>query len=132
MSSRTLHALGGCSSGGWREDDCLLVDRCAVPLKEAVAGDCHPNIVLFHGAAPLPEIFDFALVMERVQGGTLDVLAVPPPHGLDCRHCCKIILDFCCALVYLRSMALQLVHGTPKIPMPLLRPHGFGAARSCC
>ena len=70
--------------------------------------------------------------MERVQGVTLDVLAVPPPHGLDCRQRCKIIKDFCCALVYLRSKEPQLVQSTPKIPMPLLRPHGFGAARSSC
>ena len=92
----------------------------------------HPNVVLFHGAAPLPETFEFALVMERVQGVTLDVLAALPPRGLDSRHCCKIILDFYCALVSLRSMAPQLVHGTPKIPMPLLRPHGIGASMSSC
>jgi hypothetical protein len=30
----------------------------------------HPNVVLFHGDAPLPETFEFALVMERVQGVT--------------------------------------------------------------
>ncbi len=89
-----------------------------------------PKIVLFHGAAPLPETFDFALVMERVQGVTLDVLAVTPPHGLDCRQRCKIIKDFCCALAYLRSQEPQLVHGTPKIPMPLLRLHKIGASMS--
>ena len=49
------------------------------------------------------------------------VVEVSPPHGLDCRQRCKIIKDFCCALAYLRSQEPQLVHGTPKIPMPLLR-----------
>ena len=76
--------------------------------------------------------FDFALVMERVQGVTLDVLAVPPPHGLDFKQRCKIIKDFCWALVYLRSKKPQVVHGTPKIPMPLVRPHGIGAPMSSC
>jgi hypothetical protein len=27
----------------------------------------HPNLVMVHGAAPLPETFDLALVMERRQ-----------------------------------------------------------------
>ncbi len=76
--------------------------------------------------------FDFALVMECVWGVALDVLAVSPPHGLDCRQFCKIIKNFRCELVYLRSKAPQVVHCTPKIPMPLLRPLRVGASMSSC
>ncbi len=61
---------------------------------------------------------------------TLDVLAVPPPHGLDGRQRCKFIKDFCCALVYLHSQVPQVVHGASEIPVPLLRPHGIGVSIS--
>ena len=52
--------------------------------------------------------------MGRVHGVTLDVLAVPPPYGLDGRQRCKIIKDFCSVLVDLHSQSPQMFHGDAK------------------
>ena len=73
-----------------------------------------------------------SIVADFCNDMTLDVLAVPPPHGLDWRQRSKIIKDFCCALVYWHSQEPQLVHGVTEVPMPLLRPHGIGVSMSSC
>jgi hypothetical protein len=121
MSSRTLHA-----SGGWREDDCWLVDSFAVPPKEAVAGDC-VTPTLFCVPVLVPGTYDVTLVLEHVQGVSLDLLTAPPPHGLQTRQCCKIVNDYCCAFVC-RSRARSTV--TSKIPLPLLSSRQ-GISSSC-
>ena len=62
MSSRTFHALAGCSFGGWREDDCWPVDSFAVPLKEAVAELCRSDTsspgAADHEGPPLADCVD--------------------------------------------------------------------------
>ncbi len=66
---------------------------------------CHPT--LLYVPMLVPGTYDVTLVLEHVQGVRLDLLAAPPPHGLETRQCCKLVNDCCCEFVYLCSQEPQ-------------------------
>ncbi len=75
----------------------------------------------------MPATYDLALVLEHFQGVSLDLMAGPPPHGLDTWQRCKIMRNFCCALVYLYLQAPQLVFGDIKDTNALVEQTLMGA-----
>jgi len=76
----------------------------------------HPNIVLFHGAALDPEGTNLWLVLERLQGVTLEaaVLAGGSQQALCPHDAIRLLLDICRALAYLHSRHPSVVHGDLK------------------
>ena len=126
--------VGAVSGGGFNAAVASGIDVASVSVGcvAHVPATASPQHRVVSWSRTVARDFELSLALERVQGGTLDVRAVPPPHGLDWRQRCKIIKDFCCALVYWHLQEPQLVHGVTEVPMPLLRPHGIGVSMSSC
>ena len=78
---------GAVSGGGFNAAAASGIDVASVPVG-CVAhfpATASPQHRVVSWSRTVARDFELALAMECVQGVTLDVLAVPPPHGLDGR-----------------------------------------------
>lgn len=94
------------------------------PLKPGLSDICnelsllrhlrHPNLVAFHGACIEPEKVRLALVLELVQGITLDKIVCNPQKPLSRTGQSQLLNGICCAMHYLHSRNPAVVHGDLK------------------
>ena len=94
-------------------------------LDQTVFNECrvlrhvrHPNIVLFHGAVIDPSKHDIQIVLEKVEGETLEAFAAcspdPADPGLGAAEKICVGKGICRALVYLHAQVPSIVHGDMK------------------
>jgi len=74
----------------------------------------HPNLVAFHGACVEPEKVRLALVLELVQGTSLDKYVCDPQKPPTPVGQSQLLNGICCAMLYLHSRNPAVVHGDLK------------------
>mmetsp|Transcript_40224 Transcript_40224/g.93125 ORF Transcript_40224/g.93125 Transcript_40224/m.93125 type:complete len:770 (-) Transcript_40224:17-2326(-) len=72
----------------------------------------HPNIVIFYGAFVCPDYGELALVLEKMEGPTLDCFILSGDVGDEQKA--PILLDMGNAVQYLHSLRPGIVHGDLK------------------